>query len=578
MNDYDIAVNLHRQGHFPEAERHYRTALVALPKRPAVLHGLALLCIQTGRAGEALGLLRQAAAAAPDDAMIRHHHGLLLMRLGSPREAAVESEAAVALRPDFADALSNLGLAYGALGAPDKALAALRQAAALAPDDAEICNNLGEMYLRLDEPETALTFFDKSLALRPRAIAAHLGRSEALAAAGRQNEALASVDRALAADPQYAAAHFARGTLLRQLGRFDEADVCFTQAVALAGDVARYHRALAESHRFSDGDPRLAALEKLDPDQLVPSQQVEREFALFKAYDDLGHPGEAFAHLARGNGLYRQQIPYDEVGVFAIFRALQGSFTPALMQHWNGAGSATNAPVFIVGMPRSGTTLIEQILASHPDVFAAGELTAFQKLTAEILPGYPESTSDITAERLHRLGEGYLAHITRIAGRGARRVTDKLPANFRHLGLIHLALPDARIIHVRRDPRDTCFSCYSKLFRSGLNFAYDLGELGRYYRAYQGVMAHWHQVLPPATLLEVQYEKLVADFEPEARRIVEFCGLEWDTHCLKFHETKRAVRTLSEAQVRVPLFASSIGRWRVYEPWLAPLLDLLGGA
>lgn len=578
MNDYDIAVNLHRQGHFAEAERHYRAALVALPKGPAVLHGLALLYIQTGRAGAALGLLRQAAAAAPGDAMIRHHYGLLLMRLGNPREAATESEAAVALRPNFADALSNLGLAYGALGEPDKALAALRRALALAPDDAEICNNLGEVYLRLDEPETALTFFDKSVASRPRAIAAHLGRSEALAATGRQTEALASVDQALAADPRYATAHFARGTLLRQLGRFDEAEVCFTQAVALASDVARYHRALAESRRFVDGDPRLAALEKLDPSSLAPGQQVEREFALFKAYDDLGRPDEAFAHLARGNGLYRQQIPYNEAGVFAIFRALQDGFTAAQMQRWSGTGAATDRPLFIVGMPRSGTTLIEQILASHPDVFAAGELTAFQKLTAEILPGYPESASDITAERLRSLGERYLAHVTRIADRGARRVTDKLPANFRHLGLIHLALPNARIIHVRRDPRDTCFSCYSKLFRSGLNFAYDLGELGRYYRAYRALMAHWRQVLPPNTLIEVQYEKLVAEFEPEARRIVEFCGLEWDAHCLKFHETKRAVRTLSEAQVRVPLFASSIGRWRAYEPWLGPLLDQLRGA
>jgi hypothetical protein len=247
------------------------------------------------------------------------------------------------------------------------------------------------------------------------------------------------------------------------------------------------------------------------------------------------------------------------------------------MQTKGGLGDPSDVPVFVLGMPRSGTTLVERVLASHPDVFGAGELTDFGDAA---VGGYapkplPFDVASLTGDALRGMGGRYLAHVLPKAPL-ARRIIDKLPANFRFVGLIHLALPNARIIHVRRDPLDTCFSCYSQLFVNNLEYTYDLAELGRYYRAYEVLMAHWRAVLPAGVMLEVEYETLVGDFEVEARRLVEFCGLEWDARCLKFHEAAGAVQTASAVQVRRPVFRSSVGRWRHYKEYLGPLLEILG--
>ena len=240
-----------------------------------------------------------------------------------------------------------------------------------------------------------------------------------------------------------------------------------------------------------------------------------------------------------------------------------------------GLGNPSAAPIFIVGMPRSGTTLIEQILASHPKVFGAGELREMANLAGRIggadAAAFPEAVQALSGEELRRIGEQYVQAVTRLAP-GAERITDKMPGNFSLAGLIHLALPNARIIHACRDPRDTAFSCFSLLFSGTLEFTYDLAELGRYYRAYLKLMAHWREVLPQGIMLEVQYEDVVRDLESQARRIIAHCGLEWDDACLSFYKTERSVRTASATQVRQPIYQSSIGRWRLHEEELQPLL------
>lgn len=228
-------------------------------------------------------------------------------------------------------------------------------------------------------------------------------------------------------------------------------------------------------------------------------------------------------------------------------------------------------------MPRSGTTLIEQIIASHPHVYGAGEREDFQTAVFAVSgrTDYPELTADLTPSQLGALGAAYIARVTASAP-SCERFTDKLPANFAYAGLMHLALPNARIIHVRRDPIDTCLSCYATAFRSSQKFSYDLGEIGRFYRAYDKLMAHWRDVLPANVMLEVQYEDVVADLEGQARRLIAHCGLEWDDACRAFHATERPVRTASAAQVRQPIYRSSVGRWRAYREQLQPLFDALG--
>ena len=570
-NAFETAVLLHGQNRLTEAEAQYRAVLTGVPAHAGALHRLGLLCIQTGRIGEAEPLLRRAAAAAPDAATIRHHLALLLLKTGRAAEALGEAQAALAHGPDFADAWNTLGLAQAALGHEDEARAALERAQLLSPRDPNIAESLGEVALRQDEPAAALPHFDKALTLKPGMTPALIGRSEALAGLDRHDEALAAAEEAVARDPRYAAAQRNLGAVLKQMGRMAEAETAFARAVQLAPDMPSYHRALGDMRRYTAADPRLAALESLAAREaeLAEVQKVELQFALFKAYDDLGAYGAAFAHLARGNALNRQRLPYDEAALQRFFAALMRNFAAATVRQTSDNKAAL--PIFIVGMPRSGTSLVEQILASHPAVFGAGERTWIGALAGELLPDYPDN---ITAEAVAALGRRYLARLQALAP-NATRITDKLPANFRHLGLIHRALPGARLIHIRRDPRDTCFSCYSKLFRNGLNFAYDQRELGRYYKAYERLMAHWRAVLPKGILLEVEYERLVAEFETQCRRIVDFCGLAWDERVLRFHENARAVRTLSELQVRKPLFSDSIGRWQRYEAFLGPLLEAL---
>jgi tetratricopeptide (TPR) repeat protein len=471
--------------------------------------------------------------------------------------------------PGVLHGLGAIALRNGRIEQASRALLAARQAA---PNDAAIAVDLGRAWLALARFEDAAAAFRAALAQRPDDRAALIGLGDACSIMGRLDEASEAFGRLLARDSGDAAAHFGLGTVAMQRGRTAEARAAFERASASVPDNATYLRALADAAPFVDGDPRLPALEALarKADTMSDDRQVELGFALFKAYDELGRYPEAFAALSRANAIRRRHAPYDEAAVAQSFEAIKETFTAPMLAARGGAGHTSSLPVFVVGMPRSGSTLVEQILASHPAVFGAGELTLIPDMIAKDVGGIAE----LTDAALETLGRMYCAALAAMAP-SARRVVDKLPANFRHLGLIHLAMPGARIVHVRRDPMDTGFSCYSKLFLNGLNYTYDLGEIGRYYRLYDAMMAHWRAALPPGAMIEIDYETLVDDLEAQARRIVAFCGLEWDARCLAFHETDRPVRTLSRTQVRTPLFKTGIGRWRRYEAELAPLRDAL---
>jgi hypothetical protein len=305
------------------------------------------------------------------------------------------------------------------------------------------------------------------------------------------------------------------------------------------------------------------------------------DFALGKAYADLKDHRRSFEHLLAGNAAKRATIGYDERAAFALFDRIEATFTRELMQAKAGGCDPSNMPIFIIGMPRSGTTLVEQIIANHPAVYGAGELQTFNNVLLTVrgpdgnsVP-YPDFVPALDTDALRLIGAAYLAEVRKLAP-GGKRITDKMPSNYYFAGLIKLALPNASIIHTLRDPVDTCISCFSKLFSAEQNHTYDLGELGRYYKRYERLMAHWRRVLPAGSILEVRYEDVVADLEKEGRRIVAHCGLSWHDDCLSFHKTDRPVRTASATQVRQPIYNSAVGRWRVYEQHLGPLLDALG--
>jgi Sulfotransferase family len=315
-------------------------------------------------------------------------------------------------------------------------------------------------------------------------------------------------------------------------------------------------------------------------DSLPEEGRRQLLFALAKAFADLGEHERAFGWLLEGNALKRRQIGYDEAKVLGQFARIRAVFDRDLMDRSRGRGDPSSVPIFILGMPRSGTTLVEQVLASHSEVYGAGELLDFEREVARLSeadgapPTFPELAPSLSGEQLRQLGTRYVQRV-RPAAPAAVHITDKMPMNFLFVGLIHLALPNARIIHTRRDPVDTCLSCFATLFTGEHRVAYELGELGRYYRAYDRLMRHWRDMLPDGVILEVKYEDLVTGFEPQARRIVDHCGLEFEDTCLDFHKTRRPVRTASAAQVRQPIYQSSVGRWHSYKHLLRPLLDAL---
>jgi tetratricopeptide (TPR) repeat protein len=367
-----------------------------------------------------------------------------------------------------------------------------------------------------------------------------------------------------------------------EVGRAADATMAFDRAVSLQpGLVAAWYNR-ADGKRFTVDDPDIAAMQALLAPGRVQAHEdrIRLHFALGKAYLDTGDGERAFAHLGEGNRMKRATLAYDAAASEQWMEDIAAQFPAALLDRHPGAGDPSQTPIFVIGMPRSGTTLIEQILASHPLIHGAGELTHLQRsirqgLASNGLPPYPQAAAMLQADHLAQIGRDYGDRLTALAP-GAARIVDKLPGNFLYAGLIHMILPGARILHCRRDPIDTCLSCYSKLFASEHEYSYDLAELGRFYNSYAMLSRHWRKMLPAAAYLEINYEAVVDDIESEARRLIEFCDLPWDAACLNFHATRRPVRTASMNQVRQPIYRGSVGRWEAYRPYLGPLLAALG--
>jgi len=585
--DYHQALNnlgnaLQEQGRLDEAVATYTEALRLKPDFHQALNNLGNTLKDQGKLDQAVAAYAEALRLRPDYPQAHNNLGGALKDQGKLDEAIARYGEALRLKPDYYQALNNLGTALKDQGRLDEAIARYGDALRLKPDYYQALTNLGNALREQGRLDEAVAAYARALRLEPGSPESLYNLGNALQEQGKLDEAVACYQQALELKPDSPDASLNLGIALTVSGRLDEAYRAYETAVALAPTRGVYYRMLADTGRVTPDSPHLRRMEELAADMaaLPEADRMELHFALGAVYGDLGRHEPSFRHLLAGNRLKRKSFAYDEAGTLALFERIRAVFTAELLAAAPGAGAPSRLPVFVVGMPRSGTTLVEQVLASHPQVFGAGELVDMQRLaetlvSADGLAGFPEAVAALPGEALGRLGNAYLDAL-RAHAPDAGRIVDKLPDNFLRIGLIHLALPRARIVHVRRDPVDTCLSCFSKLFTDQLDYAYDLAELGRYYRAYEALMEHWRRVLPPGVMLEVRYEELVSDLEGQARRILAHCELPWDEGCLAFHRNRRPVRTASATQVRRPLYAGSVGRWRVFDDVARPLLDALG--
>ena len=428
--------------------------------------------------------------------------------------------------------------------------------------------------------EEAAQRLRQALKINDKDADAHLELGSVLLDLGLAQEALQHYDKVSALDPGASSAHMGIGRALAGLGRLDQARRAFQAAAALKPNDAQIYYQLSLVTRFEPESPDLKAMHGLLQREATLSMddQIALNFALGKAFSDVGKFEESFEHLSRGNALKHRQARYDEAQTLGLMERIKSTFTKDVMRAKSQFGNLSSLPVFVVGMQRSGSTLVEQILASHPGCFGAGELPYIGAIARDLrgddLAVFPEAVRSLAAEQIHALSAGVHDALKRRSP-SAKRITDKMPNNFLNLGLINLLFPNARIVHTRRDPRDTAISCFATLFGEGLVFSCDLGELARFYKGYLALMAHWREVLPEGVMLDVDYESVVDDIEAEARRLVSHCGLEWDPACLSFYKAERAVMTPSVAQVREPIYRRSVGRWRNYEKFLQPFIAAL---
>jgi len=497
--------------------------------------------LTAGKAEEAEKLCDEVSREHPADTKVLR----LLARIASEAGRQVVAEGLlkriITLSPDEHRCVVDLGLYLAEHGRYPEAVEALEKAVAMKPSAVATQQRLGDFLAILGSPAKALTVYEAALGFDPEYIPAMVGSAHMLRILGRSGEAIDSYETAIARNPAYGDAWWSLASL--------------------------------RSYKFSEEQVKEIRAQLAASSDEDTTSKTSLYYALARALEERNDFPAAWANYELGNSLKRSTVQYDPVRIETSHDAVIKQFDTEFLGQFPDDKNAEPGPIFIVGMPRSGSTLIEQILASHSQVEGAAELP-YLGLLSESLGDqratgkpYPEALADLSADRLRAFGKSYLYYSKTNRPQGLPRFTDKMPANFVHVGLIHLTMPNAKIIDARRHPLDTCVGNYRQLFAQGKNFAYDLNECAEYYLDYVRVMDHWDSVLP-GRVLRVNYEDLVADVEFEVRRLLSYCDLSWEDACLNFHQTQRAVNTASSEQVRVPIYSDALEFWKNYEPYL----------
>ncbi|MDX8354936.1 sulfotransferase [Cognatiyoonia sp. IB215182] len=605
---------LRKAGDLAEAIAVGKRAVAGDPNNPAAHSNLGLAQYDSGDLVAAEANQKRALALDPDFGAALNNLGSIARDNGDQEAAIAYYRAALAANPHYAETANNLTAALIEVEAYDQAKAVTADRLKRAPKDADLQRNVGRLHMidsKLDEAETAFrnaisldenktegyiglaqVLFEKNhpklslieaetaLRLDPESAMAHHQIAMVKAHLGDIDAGFAGYRKALELKPDLTASQIALGHLEMEQGNFDAAKATFTAAMD-SRDPLSAQVALARLEKMTDDHPILRALEEARPtaSSMPPAKAVAYHYALGKALEDVKRFDEAFTHFAEGAAIKRSIITYDadeaDRAVTNIIETFDADFIGKLRNH----AIASTQPIFVVGMPRSGTTLTESILNAHPRVFGAGELNDLNALFGAASNGQrvdlASNVAGMTGADLTRKITTYVANLDAHAP-GTPHIVDKMPANFQMVGLIHGLLPNAKIVHIARNPFDTCLSCFTRVFERSQLHSYDQVELGRYFNNYVRLMDHWQATLPEGAFHTLHYENLVDDIDKEARGLIAHCGLEWDDACLAFYKGKRRVRTASVQQVRQPLYASSKDKWKRYERQLQPLVQTIG--
>jgi len=566
----------HQQSEFQVAVERYQQFLGIKPKDAETHCNLGLVLEELGRTERAIEHFNKSITIAADNAVVHSHLAEAYTKLQRWEEAIKAYQTVLAIQVEDVVTIIKLGNVFLAAQLWTQAIPRFEEALARQPDNALVHKNLGSSLHKVGQWHKAIECFEHALSLRPDYIDARIELSEVLRQLGRAEEALVQLEQATDLKPDDANAHIGLADTLRDLGQAELAVERLEQFLSTRPTCgpAYFHISMIKPKQAL-----IPVVEKLiSHPNLSKGNAIYCHFALGNLFRSGKSFDQAFTHFLKANTLERETISYDPKENVQTVDRLIKVYSKRFFQRKQGWGSASELPVFILGMPRSGTTLVEQILSSHPQVHGAGELAAIHAVEVSIAlqlkyaNPYPQCMSIFDRAMAEEYSARYLQELA-LHCATTKRVTDKSPGNFLQIGLIKTLFPDARIIHCQRNPLDNCISLFFHYF-IGLKCSFELTELGQYYLDYQRLMSHW-QNLFPGEILNLQYEELVMDQEAVSKQLIDYLGLEWDAKCLDFHNNERVVMTVSNMQVRQPMYKNSMNRWKRYEKHLQPLIEVL---
>ncbi len=582
---------------------------------PAALSNLGLAYYDNEEYDKALNYHEQTLALAPNFISSLNNIGSIAQKQKDLKKAEEYYNKVISIDPNYLEAYNNLGAALTQIDKPEEAIKALNKAIDRNPSYTEALCNMGIAFTSLEKFNDAIEYFNKALQLRPEYIEAILGKAVSYKEINNYEEAEQLAKKALGLEHNNADTHVILGSIYGLQNKFDLEKEHFNTALEI--DPENYSALLWKANLYTEEGLlnkaedilqyvfdnsltekkpalfNLVNLKKVTPDSnlvhlieeakkqgsnLPANKTMDMCFALGKMYEDIGDADKAFTNFAEACGLYRSQIDYSSGQRNIDNNKIKSTFTKEFIEKYKGLSNKSISPIFILGMPRSGTTLVEQIISSHPTVHGAGELEYIQNLVRDnkIITSFIDNSENFVTEKINDIASQYLKE-TKALAPNSLHIIDKMPANFFYLGLIYLLFPNAKIIHTKRYPLATCTSNFTRHFKKGRqHHSYDLMELGYFYKGYEDLINHWKKVLPENSFYEIKHEDLVENQEDEIRKLIEYCDLEWNDNCLEFYKNKRPVKTASVTQVRQPIYKSSVNKWKMYEEYLKPLITVLG--